>query len=170
MDLVFHHERLKVDWINMSETSLKVKDGFVKLVVIILTFFNMWLHLFFSYELLLISNDLIVILLSYFSRFPRLSQHVLLPWKKRNYIYEWLFFYNMQRRSFVNVLQDRFLANFAIFTGKHLCWSLFLKLYCKGIQHKCFAAKRAAEQPFYRIPLVTTSEYGLVKLFFFFSF
>ena len=76
----------------------------------------------------------------------------------------------MQRRSFVNVLQDRFLANFAIFTGKHLCWSLFLKLYCKGIQHKCFAAKRAAEQPFYRIPLVTTSEYGLVKLFFFLAF
>ena len=33
---------------------------------------------------------------------------------------------NKQKQRFADVLQNRFLKNFSIITGKHLCWSLFL--------------------------------------------
>ena len=36
-------------------------------------------------------------------------------------------------------MKKTFLKNFAIFTGTHLCWSLFLiKLIKKRLQHRCF--------------------------------
>ena len=33
------------------------------------------------------------------------------------------------------------LKNFANFTGKHLCWSLFFNFIKKRLQHKCFPVK-----------------------------
>ena len=42
----------------------------------------------------------------------------------------------MQKQPFANVLQSRYvLKNFAIFTGKHLCWSIFL---IKLLAFRCF--------------------------------
>ena len=52
-------------------------------------------------------------------------------------------------------------ANFANFTGKHLCWSLFLK---KRPQHRCFPVKfaRFLRTSFlYRTPLVAASSFLL---------
>ena len=47
----------------------------------------------------------------------------------------------LQKQSFADILQNRTLKNLANFTGKHLCWSLFLiKL---RLQHKCFPVKFA---------------------------
>ena len=60
------------------------------------------------------------------------------------------------------------LKNFAIFTGKQLCWSLFLiklqalrpaTLLNKRLPHSCLLANFAKflRTPFYRTPLVTAS-------------
>ena len=45
------------------------------------------------------------------------------------------------------------LKNFAIFTGKQLCWGLFLiKFMKKRLQHRCFPVKIALK--FLRIPIL----------------
>ena len=36
------------------------------------------------------------------------------------------FLKSLQKQDYVDVLQSRFFRNFPIFTGNHLCWSLFL--------------------------------------------
>ena len=36
------------------------------------------------------------------------------------------FLKSLQKQAYTDVLQNRFFRNFSIFTGKHLCWSLFL--------------------------------------------
>ena len=36
------------------------------------------------------------------------------------------FLKSLQKQACTDVLQNRFFRNFPIFTGKHLCWSLFL--------------------------------------------
>ena len=36
------------------------------------------------------------------------------------------FLKSLQKQAYADVLQNRFFRNFPIFTGKHLCWSLFL--------------------------------------------
>ena len=42
----------------------------------------------------------------------------------------------IQKQSFADVLQNRCSKNFANFTGKHSCWSLFLKrLQVEALQH-----------------------------------
>ena len=38
------------------------------------------------------------------------------------------FLKSLQKQAYADVLQNRFFRNFPIFTGKHLSWSLFLKL------------------------------------------
>ena len=47
-----------------------------------------------------------------------------------------------QRWSDVEMLAGRVLNKFTIFTGKHLCWSLFLKRHCsfvkETLQYSCF--------------------------------
>ena len=58
-----------------------------------------------------------------------------------------------QKQPFRDILQNRFLKNFAIFTGKNLCWSqaptqLFSCEYCKIFKNSLF----------YRIPPVAGSE------------
>ena len=54
---------------------------------------------------------------------------------------------NLQKQLFADVLQKRCLKKFAIFTGKYLCWSLFLielqvwrptTLSEKRIRQRCF--------------------------------
>ena len=53
------------------------------------------------------------------------------------------------------------LKNLANFTGKHLCWSLFLiKLQAFKVQHRCFPMKFTKflrTKFYYRTPLVATS-------------
>ena len=50
--------------------------------------------------------------------------------------------YRIYRSSFSQMFfKIGVLKNFAIYTGKHLCWSLFNKikrLYKRGLQHRCF--------------------------------
>ena len=41
------------------------------------------------------------------------------------------------------------LKNFANFTGKHLCWSLFFNFIKKRLQHRCLLVKLAE---FFRTP------------------
>ena len=50
-----------------------------------------------------------------------------------------------QKHLFADALQNRFLTFFAKFTGRHLCWRLFLKnllpssnFFKKRLQHRCF--------------------------------
>ena len=72
----------------------------------------------------------------------------------------------IQQQSFADVLQNRCSKNFANFTGKHLCWSLFLKrLQVEALQHyqnkhRCFSCEvREIFQDtfFYRTPPVAAS-------------
>ena len=54
-----------------------------------------------------------------------------------------LFFLIKTKQSLANVLQNRFLKNFAVFTGNHQrCSLLLIKLQtrkpAKGLQHRCF--------------------------------
>ena len=61
-----------------------------------------------------------------------------------------LFLYNTSRSSCLQIfLKIGIFKSFTNFTGKHLCWSLFLKnlqaeglkLHKKRLQHSCFPAK-----------------------------
>ena len=70
-------------------------------------------------------------------------------------------FFNTSRSSRLQIfLKKGILKSFANFTGKHLCWSLFLKnlqaeglqLHKKRLQHKCFPVKFAI---FLRTPFLT---------------
>ena len=58
------------------------------------------------------------------------------------------------------------LKNFAIFTGKHLCWKAchFIK---KRLQHKCFTVNitKFKNNFFYRTPLVAASERTLLRMY-----
>ena len=48
------------------------------------------------------------------------------------------FLKSLQKQAYGDVLQNRFFRNFPIFTGKHLCWSLFSIKLKKRLQHMCF--------------------------------
>ena len=58
------------------------------------------------------------------------------------------------------------LKNFAILTGKHLCWKAchFIK---KRLQHKCFTVNitKFKNNFFYRTPLVAASERTLLRMY-----
>ena len=64
----------------------------------------------------------------------------------------WLKQFTQPVESFPDVLQNRFLNNFANFIGKRLCWAPFLmklqalgpaNLLTKRLQHRCFPVKFA---------------------------
>ena len=89
---------------------------------------------------------------------------------KRNYIFLHFMQFNeqmllfisveddIQKLSFANVFHNGAFKNFAIFSGKHLCWNNCTK---KGLQLRFFAKNIAKfyEQLFYRIPPVAVSRY-----------
>ena len=56
-----------------------------------------------------------------------------------------------QKQPFADLFKIGFLKNFAVFTGKHLCWSL---------QHRCFPVNivKLSRSAFYRTPLVAASQ------------
>ena len=74
----------------------------------------------------------------------------------------------MEKQSFADVLQNRCSKNFANFTGKPLCWSLFLKscrveawnIIKKRLQRKCFPVKFAK---FLRTPFLQNTTAGCLK-------
>ena len=66
----------------------------------------------------------------------------------------------------------RVLKNFANFTGKHLCWSLFLKKFLtlfltllKTLQYRCFPVKFAKKfkNNFFYFPPVAASDSGMLS-------
>ena len=74
----------------------------------------------------------------------------------------------MEKQSPADVLQNRRSKNFANFTGKPLCWSLFLKscrveawnIIKMRLQHKCFSVKFAK---FLRTPFLQNTSAGCLK-------
>ena len=44
-------------------------------------------------------------------------------------------------------LEKSVLKHFAIFTGKHLCWSLFISFIKKRLKHRCFTATKFLRTP-----------------------
>ena len=44
----------------------------------------------------------------------------------------------MQKQPLEVFCEKNVFKNFAIFTGKHLCWSLFFNFIKKKLQHECF--------------------------------
>ena len=71
-----------------------------------------------------------------------------------------------QKQPLTDAFEYRCSRNFADFTGKYLCWSLFfnkvtgLQLYCKRLQHKVFSCeicKVFKNTFFYRTPPVAAS-------------
>ena len=71
-----------------------------------------------------------------------------------------------EKQRLADVFKINVLINFAIFTGKHLCWSLFLiksdlnacNFMKKRLQHKCFPVKFVKSTFFNRTPPVASSE------------
>ena len=78
-----------------------------------------------------------------------------------------------RKQSFANVLQISYFKTFAIFNGKHLCWSLFSKVAVlktcnfikKRLQHRCFPVNivKVLGIPYFRTPPVAASV-GMSKL------
>ena len=80
----------------------------------------------------------------------------------------------MQKQLFIAVHQNRYLKNITNFTGKHLCWSLFLikvsglrpaTLLKRRLQHMFFPvnfAKFLRTHFFYRRPLVSSFVNGKI--------
>ena len=44
-------------------------------------------------------------------------------------------------------IKEVVLQNFAIFSGKHLCWSLFFNFIKKRLQHRCFTVAKFLRTP-----------------------
>ena len=53
--------------------------------------------------------------------------------------------FKVRKQPFIDVLQKAVQENFAIFTGKHMCWSFFqaCNFIKKRFQHRCFSANIA---------------------------
>ena len=72
---------------------------------------------------------------------------------------------HLQMQSLADIPQNRYSQSFASVTGKHLCWSLFLKnlqaeglqLHEKRLQLRYFPLKFAKNTFSYRTPPVTAS-------------
>ena len=74
-----------------------------------------------------------------------------------------------QKQPFHDVLQSRLLKNFSVFTGEHLCWSLFLiklnpfmyiDLSRRAPTLGFFVSiAKVLRTPFFRTPLVAASDY-----------
>ena len=72
---------------------------------------------------------------------------------------------HLQKQSLADIPQNRYSQSFASVTGKHLCWSLFLKnlqaeglqLHEKRLQLRYFPLKFAKNTFSYRTPPVTAS-------------
>ena len=77
-----------------------------------------------------------------FSRTPTLSAEKFIGVKDSKYRFDFVIFRGSHRKYFIKkLLLTGLLKNLSIFTGKHLCWSLFLiklRAFKNRLQHRCF--------------------------------